>query len=116
MGNINASRDWGHAKDYVEAMWMTLQQSSPTDYIIASGKTHTVEHILNYCFTKIGLKWQDHVEHNDELIRYKELENINANNTKIKSLGWKPKYTFFDMLDDLMENWEKNYETIRINI
>ena len=108
LGNLNASRDWGHAKDYVYAMWLMLQDKEPDDYVCATGITHTVQDLVNYVFEKLSLNWNDYVVQDKKYYRSEELEFLKGDPTKIKKqLNWKPLYTFESMLDEMIEYWEK---------
>lgn len=95
MGNLDAKRDWGFAGDYVEAMWLMLQQPTPDDYVIATGETHSVRELLEVAFKHAGLKWDDHVVIDPALIRPAEVELLQGNSAKAqKVLKWKPKVNF----------------------
>tara|TARA_R100001126_G_C4884150_1_gene181180 strand:- start:1088 stop:2068 length:981 start_codon:yes stop_codon:yes gene_type:complete len=110
LGNLDASRDWGHAKDYVYAMWLMLQHKTSDDYVCATGITHTVKDLVRYVFTKLDLDWRDYVVKNDKYYRSEELEFLKGDATKIKKqLNWKPSYTFESMLDEMIEYWKRNY-------
>jgi len=95
LGNLDAKRDWGFAGDYVEAMWLMLQQDKPDDYVVATGETHTVKEFLEETFCVVGLKWQDYVEIDPRYYRPLEVDLLlgDASRTQ-KKLGWKPKVTF----------------------
>ena len=100
LGNLNASRDWGHAKDYVEAMWLMLQSEKPEDYVCSTGISHTVKDLVEYVFNKLNLNWKDYVGVDKKYYRSEELEHLKGDCSKIKNeLGWTPKYTFESMLD-----------------
>jgi len=115
LGNIDASRDWGHAKDYVYAMWLMLQQDKPDDYVCATGVSHTVGDLVEYVFSKLELESDDLVRVNKKYYRPEELEFLKGDCTKAKNiLGWKHKYTFESMLDEMVEYW-KNYYKIKNN-
>lgn len=92
LGNLDAQRDWGFAGDYVEAMWLMLQQETPDDYVIATQETHTVKEFLEVVFDEAGLKWQDHVVIDPKYFRPNEVPFLLGNPSKAKKiLGWKPK-------------------------
>jgi len=92
LGNLDAQRDWGHAKDYVEAMWMMLQQDVPDDYVIATGETHSVRHFVELAFGHVGLDWQNHVVIDERLFRPSEVDRLLGDPTKAKAaLGWEPR-------------------------
>jgi len=111
LGNLNATRDWGHAKDYVEAMWLILQDSNPDDYVCATGISHSVRDLCEYVFNKLGMNWEDYVRTNDKYLRPEELNNLKGDSSKlIKKLGWNPKYSFESMLDEMIEYWLEFYK------
>ena len=95
LGNLDAKRDWGYAKEYVEAMWLMLQQDQPDDYVIATNETHSVREFLEVAFTHAGLDWQKYVEIDPNYFRPAEVELLIGDYTKAKQkLGWEPKTTF----------------------
>jgi GDPmannose 4,6-dehydratase len=100
LGNINAKRDWGFAGDYVEAMWLMLQQENPSDYIIATGKSHSVKEFLEESFRYAGLgDWEDYVEIDKKYFRPIDIDNLVGDASKAqKELGWKPKMDYKDMV------------------
>ena len=98
LGNLNAKRDWGYAKEYVEAMWLMLQQDKPDDYVVATGETHSVREFLEVAFSHAGLSWQDHVEIDPRYTRPAEVDLLVGDYTKAKTkLGWEPKTRFADL-------------------
>ena len=102
LGNIEAKRDWGFAGDYVEAMWLMLQQDKPEDYVIGTGEIHSVKDILDIAFGEVGLDWKNYVVVSDEFFRKESDISMVADITKIKNeLGWQPK-TKFDNLIKMM--------------
>jgi GDPmannose 4,6-dehydratase len=102
LGNLDAKRDWGYAPEYVEAMWLMLQQETPNDYVIATGETHTVREFLEEAFDHVGLDWRGYVDCDPRYLRPTEVDLLIGNATKAeKMLGWKPK-TRFKALADLM--------------
>ena len=106
LGNLNASRDWGHAKDYVYAMWLMLQSNDPDDYVCATGKSHTVRDLCSYVFKSLGMDWNQYVKADQKYYRSEELEFLKGDSQKIKkSLGWETKYTFEEMLDEMASYW-----------
>jgi GDPmannose 4,6-dehydratase len=106
LGNMSASRDWGHAKDYVYCMWLMLQHDEPDDFVCSTGISHTVQHLVEYVFDKLDLDWKKHVSQSQKYIRPEELDVLKGDNSKAKKvLGWKPKYTFETMLDEMIEYW-----------
>ncbi|MBU6295246.1 MAG: GDP-mannose 4,6-dehydratase, partial [Planctomycetes bacterium] len=95
LGNLDARRDWGFAGDYVEAMWLMLQQEKPDDYVVATGETHPVRELVDLAFGHVGLKWQDHVEIDPAFFRPAEVDLLVGDPSKAKAkLGWKPKVSF----------------------
>lgn len=113
LGNLNASRDWGHAKDYVRAMWLILQQETPDDFVCSTGVSHTVQELVEYTFAhpRILLNWKDHVKTDSKFLRPEELENLKGDSSKLtKKTGWLPTYTFLDMIDEMISYWFSHYE------
>ncbi len=109
LGNINAKRDWGHAKDYVEAMWLMLQKDNPEDYVIGTGKEHSVEDFAKKAFAHVGLNYKDHIVIDKNLIRPAEVDTLLADYTKAKkNLNWEPKISFDDLVITMVENDLKN--------
>jgi GDPmannose 4,6-dehydratase len=95
LGNLQAKRDWGYAPEYVEAMWLMLQQDSPSDYVVATGETHTVQEFLEHAFSHVQLDWRDHVRHDDRYERPAEVDLLVGDASKAKRvLGWEPKVRF----------------------
>jgi GDPmannose 4,6-dehydratase len=104
LGNLDARRDWGYAEDYVEAMWLMLQQSEPDDYVVGSGETHSVRELVQIAFGHVGLDWEDHVEIDSGLIRPAEVERLQANPAKAKrALGWEPKVSFEQLVTMMVD-------------
>jgi len=102
LGNLDAKRDWGYAKEYVEAMWLMLQQSKPDDYVIATNETHSVKEFLEIAFDHVGLNWKKYVEIDPRYYRPAEVDLLIGDYSKAKrKLGWKPK-TKFEELTKLM--------------
>ncbi len=98
LGNLDAKRDWGYAKEYVEAMWLMLQQDEPDDYVIATNETHTIKEFLEVAFSHVGLKWQDYVEFDERYLRPAEVDLLIGDPAKAKAkLGWEPKTKFEDL-------------------
>jgi len=99
LGNLDAKRDWGYAKDYVEAMWLMLQQETPDDYVIATGDTHTVKELVEISFDQAGLAMDDHVVIDPEFIRPAEVDLLVGDPKKAKEkLGWEPKVDFEELV------------------
>jgi len=95
LGNLDAKRDWGFAGDYVEAMWLMLQQDKPDNYVVATGETHTVEELVRAAFDYLNLDWKKHVKIDPRFIRPAEVELLIGDASKArKELGWNPKYSF----------------------
>jgi GDPmannose 4,6-dehydratase len=98
MGNLDARRDWGFAPEYVECMWRILQQEEPEDFVIGTGKSHSVREFLETAFSYAGLDWEDHVRIDPRYFRPTEVENLIADARKAREkLGWKPRVTFSDL-------------------
>ena len=98
LGNLDAKRDWGYAKEYVEAMWRMLQQDRPDDYVIATGETHSVREFLEVAFAHAGLSWEKHVEIDPRYYRPAEVELLIGDAAKAKrQLGWEPKVKFHEL-------------------
>ena len=111
LGNLDASRDWGHAKDYVEAMWLMLQQDKPDDYVCATGISHSVKDLVVYVFNSLGLDWNQYVSVDKKYLRPEELKHLKGDCSKIKNeLGWSPNYNFESMMDEMIKYWVKYYE------
>ncbi|MGA3085218.1 MAG: GDP-mannose 4,6-dehydratase [Thermodesulfobacteriota bacterium] len=105
LGNIQAKRDWGHARDYVRAMWMMLQQRKPDDYVIATGKCHTVENFLKKSFSLLELDYRDYLDIDKTLYRPSEVMVLMGNYSKAKRvLGWKPTITFEELIREMVES------------
>ena len=111
IGNLDASRDWGHAKDYVSAMWMMLQTDNPDDYVCATGISHTVKDLCEYTFSSLGLDYKKYIVIDGKHFRPEELENLKGDSSKMRTaLGWEPEYTFESMIDEMIQYWLKYYE------
>ncbi|MAR20526.1 MAG: GDP-mannose 4,6-dehydratase [Flavobacteriales bacterium] len=103
LGNLAAHRDWGHAKDYVRAMWMMLQQETPKDYVIATGETHSVQEFLDLAFKSVQLNPEDHVEIDPDLFRPAEVEYLCGDPTFANNdLGWNPQVSFEGLIQDML--------------
>ncbi|MGY1742165.1 MULTISPECIES: GDP-mannose 4,6-dehydratase [unclassified Blastococcus] len=100
LGNLDARRDWGFAGDYVEAMWLMLQQEQPDDYVISTGETHSIRELLDVAFTHVGIdSWEPHVVLNPELLRPAEVDLLIGDSSKARAtLGWEPKVGFEEMV------------------
>ena len=111
LGNLEASRDWGHAKDYVEAMWLILQHDTPDDFVCSTGISHTVKDLVEYVFNSLGLDWTDYVSVDKKYLRPEELTHLKGDCSKAKKLlGWAPQYNFESMMDEMIEYWIEHYE------
>ena len=106
LGNLNATRDWGHAKDYVEAQWLMLQQQESDDYVIATNKLHTLRYLLEVAFSNVGISdYEMYIKVNPKFIRVNEIHNLKGDYSKIKNkLGWQPKTSFEDMIKIMVNN------------
>jgi len=105
LGNIKAKRDWGHAKDYVEAMWLMLQQESPSDYVIGTGKEYSVEQFAEKAFNYVGLNYKDHIVIDNQLKRPTEVDSLLANFSKAKKiLKWEPQVSFDNLVKEMVES------------
>ena len=114
MGNIEAKRDWGYAKEYVEAMWLMLQQPEPDDYVVATGETHSVREFLELAFDRVGLDWQKHVEIDPKFYRPAEVEHLIGNPEKArKKLNWSPQTKFADLVRIMVDADVKLLEEAR---
>jgi GDPmannose 4,6-dehydratase len=103
LGNLEAQRDWGFAGDYVRAMWLMLQQDQPDDYVIATGKTHTVRRLVELAFDVVGLNWQKYVEIDPTLVRPAEVDLLIGDASKARAkLGWKPEVTFEQLVERMV--------------
>jgi GDPmannose 4,6-dehydratase len=99
LGNLDAKRDWGYAREYVEAMWMMLQQDKADDYVIATGETHSVEEFLTEAFSHVDLDWRDYVELDPKYLRPAEVDLLIGDASKAKrELAWEPKTTFGELV------------------
>jgi len=104
MGNLDAKRDWGFAGDYVRGMWLMLQQPEPDDFVLATGKTHSIRELLDVAFGAAGLEWQSYVEIDPKLIRPAEVDHLCGDATKAREkLGWRPEVAFEDLIKMMVE-------------
>ena len=105
MGNLDAERDWGFAGDYVRAMWLMLQQDKPEDYVVATGKTHTVRRLLEVAFGHVGLNYREHVEIDPELLRPAEVHHLLGNCAKARrKLGGEPHVSFERLIEMMVDS------------
>jgi GDPmannose 4,6-dehydratase len=110
LGNLDAKRDWGYAKDYVEAMWLMLQQDTPDDYVIAMGETWSVKQFLELAFKHVGKNWEDYVEIDSRYFRPAEVDILIGDASKAhKKLGWKPKTSFEELVRIMVQADLKEY-------
>jgi len=104
LGNLEARRDWGHAKDYVRAMWMMLQQDKPGDFVCSTGVSHSVRDVCEHVFKRLGMNYEDYVTIDERYFRPEELHDLKGDSNKAKiELGWEPEYTFEELLDEMLE-------------
>jgi len=106
LGNLNATRDWGHAKDYVKAMWMMLQHNKPDNFVCSTGVSHSVRDLVDYVFSQLELDYNDYITQDEKFLRPEELTDLKGDSTKLRTeLNWKPDYTFETMIDEMVEYW-----------
>lgn len=111
MGNLDAMRDWGYAKEYVEAMWLMLQQDEPKDYVIGTNTQYSVRDACRIAFEHVGLNWEDYVVTNDKLLRPTEIKDLQGDYSKAeKELGWKPKTSFEDLIKLMVDEDLKKFK------
>lgn len=111
LGNLDAKRDWGFAGDYVEAMWMMLQQKNPDDYVIATGETHSVREFAEAAFEHVGLDWKKYVKQKQEFMRPLEVPHLEGNPAKAKEkLGWTPKVSFKELVAMMVDADIEKYQ------
>ncbi|HEX5411977.1 MAG TPA: GDP-mannose 4,6-dehydratase, partial [Terriglobia bacterium] len=105
MGNMDAQRDWGFAGDYVQAMWLTLQQPQPQDFVIATGKMHSVQELVEIAFSTAGLDWQEYVEIDPRFLRPAEVDHLCGNAALAREkLGWEPNVGFEELIRMMVES------------
>jgi GDPmannose 4,6-dehydratase len=111
LGNLDATRDWGHANDYVKAMWLILQENTPDDFVCSTGISHSVKDLCEYVFNKLELDWSKYVKQDEKFLRPEELHNLKGDSSKlVKATGWSHDYTFESMLDEMIEHWLDYYK------
>lgn len=104
LGNLSAKRDWGFAGDYVEAMWLMLQQDNPSDYVIATGETYSVQQFVEEAFNHVGLNWQEYVRTDARYLRPAEVDVLIGDSTKARTnLGWQPKVSFKQLVQMMVD-------------
>ena len=105
LGNLDARRDWGHSKDYVRAMHLMLQQKTADDFVVASGEAHTVREFCELAFSEVGLDYRDYVRVDERFYRPAEVESLIGDSTRARTiLGWKPTYTFPELVREMVQN------------
>tara|TARA_B100000900_G_scaffold351521_1_gene318658 strand:- start:1016 stop:2017 length:1002 start_codon:yes stop_codon:yes gene_type:complete len=113
LGNLDAKRDWGYAKDFVEAMWLILQQKEPDDYVIATGQTWSVKDFLDKAFTFVNMNWKDYVVFDERYLRPTEVDMLIGDASKAKhQLGWEAKTSFDELVKIMVESDLKKYNVI----
>jgi len=107
LGNLDAQRDWGFAGDYVEAMWLMLQEDRPDDYVIATGESHSVREVLDVAFGTLGLDWKGFVETDSRYLRPTEVDHLRGDASKAAArLGWKPRVRFRELIEMMVRSDE----------
>ena len=105
IGNLDSKRDWGYAGDYVRAMWLMLQQEEPDDFVIATGKTHSVERLLEVAFSHVGLNWRDYAVQDQRFMRPAEVDLLVGDPTKARqALGWESESSFEELIGMMVES------------
>lgn len=105
LGNLDAKRDWGHAKDYCDAIYKIMQHSEPDDFVVATGEHHTIQNFLEEVFKRLNLSLDEHVEFDKRFLRPNEVPELRGDATKIRDvLGWKPKITYSELIDDMIKS------------
>ena len=111
LGNMDSYRDWGHSKDYVRAMHTILNHNESGDWVVSTGKTHSVREMCDYVFKKLGLDYTKYVVQNKKYLRPNELKYLKGDSDPIRTqLNWKPNYTFEHLMDEMIENWLTIYK------
>ena len=104
LGNLDARRDWGFAGDYVEAMWLMLQQDEPDDYVVSTGETHEVRELVQLAFDRVNLNWEDHVVIDEKFYRPAEVDLLIGDCAKAEAkLGWKPRTSFPELVNMMVD-------------
>jgi GDPmannose 4,6-dehydratase len=113
LGNLEAKRDWGHAWDYVKAMWLMLQQEEPEDFVIATGQSHSVREFLETAFNHVGLDYHDHLVTADDLYRPSEVNILQGDASKAhRKLNWQPTTMFDELVKEMIDSDLKRYSKI----
>lgn len=116
LGNLDAKRDWGYAKEYVEAMWLMLQQDQPDDYVIATGQTHSVQDFVKEAFTLVDLDWKEYIKYDKRYERPAEVDLLVGDPSKAKKqLNWEPKTSFKELVKLMLEHDIKSQEKNQIS-
>jgi len=111
LGNMDSYRDWGHSYDYVRAMHLMMQHDKPGDWVVSTMETHSVREMCDVVFSHLGLNYKDYITQNPKFMRPEELPYLRGDSTKIRTeLGWKPTYTFKDMMEEMVDHWLKIYK------
>ena len=111
LGNLDATRDWGHAKDYVRAMWEILQLDKADDFICATGISHSVRELCDYVFSSLDLDYKEYVTQDEKFLRPEELHNLKGDSSKlVEATGWTHDYTFKSMLNEMIKHWLNYYK------
>jgi GDPmannose 4,6-dehydratase len=118
LGNLDAKRDWGYAGDYVEAMWLMLQQAEPEDYVIATGEEHSVQEFADLAFERAGLDSKQHVKTDPEFLRPAEVDHLVGDATKARDqLGWQPRVSFKELAEMMVDaDVERNSSTAPLDV
>ena len=117
LGNLDAKRDWGHAKDYIEGMWLMLQQETPDSYVLATGETRSVREMVEYVFNRVDLDVNKYVQTADKYCRPEELHYLRGDATKARTiLGWNPKISFGAMMDEMVDYWVNKLQKINVDL
>ena len=104
LGNLEAKRDWGYAGDFVEAMWLMLQQPEPDDYVVATGESHSVQEFLEAAFARAGLDWREPVEQDERYYRPSEVDHLRGDASKARErLGWAPRVDFAGLVQLMVD-------------
>ena len=110
MGNLDSYRDWGHSKDYVKAMHLIINHEKPDDFVVSTMETHSVRDMVNLVFSKLDLDVSKYVRQNPKFLRPEELNLLKGDSTKARTiLGWKPEYTFEEMMGEMVDYWMSYY-------